>query len=188
MGYKSQRQVWNSHVRISGAEICFPQDISQEKILPCKSTSPPSTTNVDNTLTPLCPPSPQLLQPGADEKSTASVLPPDILVWTQTAYWRLPIKSRWLVSTLNSGKFSDLWLRVVGGSLINERARERAAVPVGSWVLMLTLNNGKLRPLHKSSSLNWSFKKTSTFSQNNDSPHECRKHLKFMLFVRRFND
>lgn len=56
MGYKSQRQVWNSHVRSSGSEICSPQDIGEEKIRPCESTSSPSTTNVDNTPHPHPPP------------------------------------------------------------------------------------------------------------------------------------
>lgn len=50
----------------------FFQDIGEEKIRPCESTSSPSP-NVDNNPDP--PPS-KLLQPGADEKSAASVLAP----------------------------------------------------------------------------------------------------------------
>lgn len=51
----------------------FSQDIGGEKIRPCESTSSPSTANVDNNPDP--PPS-KLLQPGADEKSAASVSAP----------------------------------------------------------------------------------------------------------------
>lgn len=134
MGNKSQRQVWNSHVRISGAEICSPQDIGEEEIRPCESTSSPSTSTLTTPQHLPAPPFPQALT-----------------TWRRWGKQGARITARYpgvntnsVLALANEVGWSTLWFLAsfqTWGSAWSGAAQmmsERKCL-VGCWVLMLTL-------------------------------------------------